>query len=354
MKTILLTFTIGLMGSTSLAQGVGSLLNSPLPGPGGFDWENSVQTTTQTLPIPSSSAGTPNIQTVQSTSTTPQSACPQPVITEAHKKTPVEVYIDQEKQLMYVKRPARSGKAPIFVTRISTGGGLKIPNGINAAGKAPYCARTPSFKNVIIPAYKESDFDPTLCTPDQIRARATVFEQYYTRTFSDGEGNPIPMPKAIRLSGGIFLHQVPPSYKNLLGENVSGECIRMNPTVSKQLMEEILIHGAIKVTVSEPPKAHPCKAQYCDDAMKQRAKDDIAAGRIPVTKRTGSEGLFGGTESFLGRLTCPNTQESTPEEAKKVFERLAREDRAQSQERSGSGNADRSTTRRADRAAGIH
>lgn len=265
--------------------------------------------------------------------------CPMPQMTQAHRNTPVEVYIDQEKQLMYVKRPKRAGKAEIFSTRISTGGGLKIPNGINAAGKSPYCARTPSFKNVIIPAFKESDFDPTLCTADEIRSRATVFENYYTRTFSDKEGNPIPMPKAIRLAGGIFLHQVPPSYKGLLGENVSGECIRMNEVVSKQLFEEILLHGAIKVTVSEPPAPHTCKAQYCDQAMIDKAKADIASGKIPVTKRNGSEGLFGGTESFMSKLACPNTQSSTPDEARKVFERLARNEKVSGEKSKSSNNS---------------
>lgn len=300
MKNLSLAFTILSLSLPTLAQ----MSNAPLAGPN-LDFGSSVVTT----------------------QSAPAAACPQPKITEAQRKTPVEVYIDQEKQLMYVKRPARAGKASIFVTRISTGGGLKIPNGINAAGKSPYCARTPSFKNVIIPAIKESDFDPTLCTPDQARARATVFENYYTRTFSDKEGNPIPMPKAIRLAGGIFLHQVPPSYTKMLGENVSGECIRMNPTVSKQLFEEIMIHGAIKVTVSEPPKAHPCKAQYCDQKMLDQAKQDLAEGKIPSTKRTGSEGLFGGSEGFFSRLSCPNTQDSTPDEARKVFERLAREEK---------------------------
>lgn len=310
MKQLALTFTILMVSLPAFSQ-FGSF---PLPGPN-MDFGNSVVTSISDTPV----AAPARIPAPL--------ACPQPKITEAHKKTPVEVYIDQEKQIMYVKRPARAGKAAIFSTRISTGGGLKIPNGINAAGRSPYCARTPSFKNVIIPAYKESDFDPTLCSPDEIRARATVFENYYTRTFSDGQGNPIPMPKAIRLAGGIFLHQVPPSYKNFLGENVSGECIRMNPTVSKQLFEEILLHGAIKVTVSEPPKAYKCKPQYCDDTMIEKAKADIAAGRIPVTKRTGSEGMFGGTEDFFGRLSCPNTQSSTPDDAKRVFTRLATQGR---------------------------
>lgn len=366
MKTLILTFTIGLMGSPALAQGFGSLLNSTLPGPA-IDWSNSVQTTTGQLPAPvvpavqSNSTSQVSTQSDQQStkqqSAAPRSTCPpRPKLTEAQKKTPVEVYIDQEKQLMYVKRPARSGKAPIFVTRISTGGGLKIPNGINAVGRSPYCAKTPSFKNVIIPAVKESDFDPTLCTPDEIRARATVFEQYYTRTFSDSAGNPVPMPKAIRLSGGIFLHQVPPSYSKLLGENVSGECIRMNPTVSKQLFEEILIHGAIKVTVSEPPKSHKCKAQYCDDQMLKKAQEDIAAGRIPSTRRTGSEGLFGGTEGFMSRLSCPNTQESTPEQARAVFERLAREERQAQITRSSSENTQDGQVqmRSADRTSGLN
>ncbi len=245
--------------------------------------------------------------------------CLTPPVNPNAKNTPVDVVIDQEAQLIYITYPSSDGKGTeFFSSRISTGGGLKIPNGVNP--RPPYCAKTPEIKTKIIPAIKAEDFDKTRCTDKEIRARSTVFKQYYTETFSDGEGNPIPMPNAIRLDNeGDFLHTVPPSYAKLLGENVSGGCVRLNPRVSEILFKQMLKHGAIRVTVKPPPTPNKCKPQYCDDKIKDQAKLDIASGKIPVTRRTGSDGIAGSVEGFFDGWSCPDTKNSKPVAAKKVF-----------------------------------
>jgi hypothetical protein len=218
--------------------------------------------------------------------------CPEPVANQDAAKTPVEVWVDQDKQTITIHTPDRQTD---LVDKVSTGGGLKIPNG--KLKKNPYCARTPKMDR-LISAVKVDDFAHTSCTPDQKRDRSTVFPMYYSRTFTDKNGRLVPMPKAIRIDGGIFFHVVPPSYKGLLGHNVSGECVRLNESTATFLQAQINKYGAIKVHISEPPAVDRDMPQYCDEQMVAQAKFDQQSGRVsPATQPTGSEGVIGGEKS---------------------------------------------------------
>jgi hypothetical protein len=218
--------------------------------------------------------------------------CPEPAASQDASKTPVEVWVDQDKQTITIHTPDRKTD---LVDKVSTGGGLKIPNG--KLKKSPYCARTPKMDRVIS-AVKVDDFAHTSCTPDQKRDRSTVFPMYYSRTFTDKNGRLVPMPKAIRIDGGIFFHVVPPSYKGLLGHNVSGECVRLNESTATFLQAQINKYGAIKVHISEPPVVDRDMPQYCDEQMVAQAKFDQQNGRVsPAMQQTGSEGVIGGEKS---------------------------------------------------------
>lgn len=209
----------------------------------------------------------------------------------------VIVPVNQLDQTISIETPDR---AEPVVAKVSTGGGLKIPNG--SIKKGPYCARTPRMDRRIIRAITASDFKGTSCTPDQIRDRATVFPMYHTRTFTDKNDNPIPMPKAIRIDGGIFFHEVPPSYRGLLGQNVSGECVRLDPKTAKFLFDQIQKYGAIEVSISEPPEVSREMPQYCDARMVAQARGDLQSGRLSQAQATGSEDVYGGVGSFTNLL----------------------------------------------------
>ena len=215
--------------------------------------------------------------------------------------SPVKVYVDQQKQTIKIDSPDR--EVP-WESKVSTGGGLKIPNG--RIKKAPYCARTPSINNRLIRAVREEDFRGSGCSSEQIRAQATVFKMYHTATFTDKSGRPVPMPHAIRIGGGIFFHEVPPSYSKLLGQNVSGECVRLSPNTARFLREQIEKYGAIEVTITEPPEVDRSMPQYCDQhmvAMARSGYDDYGHGSGAPVQATGSEGVYGGVESFTNILS---------------------------------------------------
>jgi hypothetical protein len=138
--------------------------------------------------------------------------------------------------------------------------------------------------------------------------KSTVFPMYHTRTFTDKRGNPVPMPNAVRIVGGIFFHEVPPSYRELLGHNVSGECVRLAPSVAKFLKGQIEKYGAIEVSISEPPQISRRMPQYCDEQMVADARSGRPVGSGAPPQATGSEGVYGGEESFfsiLGRIFNP-------------------------------------------------
>lgn len=278
-----------------------------------------VQAENMVLPI-NAASGTLSTNGVTSTGNA-TSRCVTPKIPEEAKNTPVKVYIDQERQIISIMTPDRKD---LWHSRISSGGGLKIPNG--QFKKDPYCARTPEIPRKIIPLINAKDFDPATCTEEQIRTRATVFDMYYSRTFTDNKGNMVPMPRAIRLLNGIFAHRVARGYEEFLGTNVSGECIRLNDRTSKFLFDQMLKYKGIEVVVGPPPKSSKCKANYCDESMIAKAKADLAAGKIPRT-RYGSEDVTNPGDFFqniscnVGSMFEKDTRDSRP--APDILQRLS-------------------------------
>ncbi len=244
--------------------------------------------------------------------------CPEPVAHPNARNTPVKVYVNQQTQKIEIVSPDLPQVVP---SRISTGGGLKIPNG--ELKKAPYCARTPRKERLIVSAVTPEMFKGSGCTEDEVRAKSTVFPMYHTRTFTDKNGKPVPMPNAVRITGGIFFHEVPPSYREMLGHNVSGECVRLAPGVARFLQSQIKKYGAIEVNITDPPTVAREMPQYCDDQMVANAKYRQSGGAVTTTasrpQPTGSEGVYGGEDSFfsvLGRIFTPKPEPTTARPAR--------------------------------------
>jgi len=289
----------------------------PLPPPRPRDLTAPAAAITPATSIPAVAGDMPFKASINIGST----RCPDPVAHPNARQTPVKVYVDQQTQSIRIETPDRP--RPVE-SRVSTGGGLKIPNG--ELKKAPYCARTPQFpaapaaragQPLIISAVTPEMFNGTGCTSDEIRAKSTVFPMYHTRTFTDKNGNPVPMPNAVRIAGGIFFHEVPPSYREMLGHNVSGDCVRLAPSVAKFLRTQIAKYGAIQVEVSAPPTVDPRMPQYCDDRMVADASQRLRPNAPNVASRpqtTGTEDVYGGQESFfsvLGRFFTPQQMPSS-------------------------------------------
>lgn len=229
--------------------------------------------------------------------------CPQPVAHPNAANTPVKVYVDQQTQTVRIVTPDRPQPVESVV---STGGGLKVPNGrLNAR---PYCARTPKKDRLVVSAVTEDMYKGSGCTPDEIRENTTVFDMYHSRTFTDKDGNEVPMPKAVRIMGGIFFHEVPPSYAKMLGHNVSGECVRLKPAVAKFLNDQIRKWGAIEVNITDPPEVASNMPQYCTPEMvadarrRQQMDNGSQFSATPTPRATGTEGVYGGEESFFSAL----------------------------------------------------
>lgn len=231
--------------------------------------------------------------------------CPVPQLTAEAAKTPLKVTVDQEAQTISIVVDGKKLDLHGF-DRVSTGGTLKIPDGSN--GAPPYCAQTPAMHEVVA-MVKESDFANTKCDSDYIRDKSTVFPVYYSRTFGDASTGPIPMPKAIRIKKGIFFHEVPPSYKDALGNDISGECVRLHPRTAALLYKQMEKYGAIDITI-KPPRQHQMGEtlklhgksvkMYCDQRDVDAA---IAAKRsgntsTALAQNTGSEGVVGAPRGF--------------------------------------------------------
>lgn len=312
----------------------------------------------QPAPPPAQVAGAPE-KTYFPTINKDPSKCSEPVQHPEARNTPLKVYVDQESQTIRVCSPERpcqtnpDGSISGGVTGpVSTGGGLKIPNG--EIQKSPYCARTPKAERKIVSAVRPSDFDGTGCNDGQVRQLATVFgnknirktgrmqndDIYLTATFTDKENHPIPMPDAVRIweKAGIFFHEVPPSYANRLGHAVSGECIRLpkssvvtrdgqkvEQASASYLKKLILRYGAMEVNMGPPPQNVPrylvnqqgqrfVNPSYCDEQMVAEAKYGVQSGQIAGNQRTGSEDVVGGGNIFeqffggLGRIFGVNPQ----------------------------------------------
>ena len=148
-----------------------------------------------------------------------------------------------------------------YVDKVSTGGGFKNPTGV--ANKAPYCASTPVVPKANIVDKKaklylaadhpgfQYQFIPALTSGPRI----TMERVHYSRTFEDDSGEPIPMPNAIHVTGGIYLHEVPPAYVDLLGYAVSGGCVRLHKTASNLLWDLAIRYGGIHLAITgqNPP-----------------------------------------------------------------------------------------------------
>lgn len=180
------------------------------------------------------------------------------------------VEVDRTTQTIKVKTPRGD-----WEDKVSTGGGLKLPNGVERKDKSPYCANqeTPDLNQVYIAAAESG--------PDR-----TMEPVHFSNTFSDQKGNKIAMPWAISLGGGIYFHEAPPSYLEFLGKNVSGGCIRLPPGRAEQLYREMLEFGGITVTISgENPPSKPGERSYCTAEMVEKAKYEIAKKEYDLAKK---------------------------------------------------------------------
>jgi hypothetical protein len=210
------------------------------------------------------------------------------------RHSPVKVYVDQKRQRIFVWVYNDDGSVREYREGpVTTGGGLKIPNGKNR--QAPYCAVTPTVERQVIRAIQERDFGPDSgCTPEEKRANSTVFEDYRSSTFSDGAGNPASMRYATRIKAGYFFHAVAREYKDRLGtENLSGGCVRLASVMAAWLQDRIEEYGAIEVTISPAPKVtDPNDRRYCDQEMVRAAIEGQNSKRIPDKYYTGTEGVY--------------------------------------------------------------
>jgi len=252
-------------------------------------------------------------------------------------ETKLKIFVDQQRQVMTVQSP--DFPQPLEFP-VSTGGGLKIPSpGPDGKAKDPYYACTPEMKEKIITGFEPSEFAGRAdCKPEDVRSRSTMFigDTYRSNTFTTEDGQGVVMPNALRVSGGIFIHRVPPSYRQLIGRNVSGECIRVpgwhkapdwiqhqrdvdttamtardvrrqlrdgrtvrerQIEISETMFKQMKKHGAIQVTITPPPDA-VCHLPPAE----RRAKALADAGRMGNVASTGTEGVAGGIENFFRNL----------------------------------------------------
>jgi hypothetical protein len=258
-------------------------------------------------------------EAADSDSSTPHSQGCNPILPAGApdpEQTPITVYVDQKSQKIDIQMDEFADHGDIVMARklmkdkkvrqVSTGGGLKFPNGEDPVTgepnqRPPYCAKTPEIRRHLVRAITEDQFDPSQCDARDIRAKTTVFETYHSGTFTDASGNPVPMRNAIRIDDeGDFLHCAPRAYAGKLGKRVSGGCVRLSETMCKFLFDMTKKYGGIRVNVTKAPAPNRCnkKADFCDARMEKMAQ----AGQItPVDVKNGTEdtGSFKGVESFF-------------------------------------------------------
>lgn len=214
------------------------------------------------------------------------------------------VEVDRSTQTIKVKTPRGDWEA-----KVSTGGGLKQPNGVERLDKTPYCANdeTPEMNQVYIKAAESG--------PGR-----TMEKVHYSNAFSDQQGNKIPMPWAINLVGGIYFHEAPPAYVDLLGKNVSGGCIRLPPGRAEQFYKEMLEFGGITVTISgENPESKPGDRSFCSKAMVEKAKYELARKQYeeqrelrPEETSSFFDALFGGGSGSSGASKDKSKKKKKP------------------------------------------
>jgi hypothetical protein len=154
--------------------------------------------------------------------------------------------------------------------KVSTGGTLKSPNNPRNP-KSPRCANTPEYK-MYIPANNQ-----------------TMFPVWKSNTYVSSKTlEPVPMPYAIHIQGGFFLHEVPPSAVGYLGYAVSGGCIRLPSKTARTLYAMMKQYGGIKLEIrgpnpspvnNPPPYNHYCKK----DANGIARKIAVKGGRAVVS-----------------------------------------------------------------------
>lgn len=158
----------------------------------------------------------------------------------------LSVLIDKQTQTITILLDGRS----VLQDRVSTGGTMKSPNNPRNP-KPPRCANTPEYK-MYIPANNQ-----------------TMFPVWKSNTYVNSETlEPIPMPFAIHIEGGFFLHEVPPSAVGYLGYAVSGGCIRLPSKTARALYAMMKEYGGINLEIrgpnpsplnNPPPYNHICQ-----------------------------------------------------------------------------------------------
>lgn len=166
--------------------------------------------------------------------------------TPEEQKSRLSVFIDKPSQTITVTLDGRV----IIQDKVSTGGTLKSPNNPKNP-KPPRCANTPEFK-MYIPANSSK-----------------MFPVWKSNTYVNSETlEPVPMPFAIHIEAGFFIHQVPPGMEKYLGYAVSGGCIRLPTKVAPALYNLMKQYGGINLEISganpspvnnPPPYNHICK-----------------------------------------------------------------------------------------------
>lgn len=219
------------------------------------------------------------------------------------------VEVDRATQTIKVKTPTSE-----WEDRVSTGGGLKIPNGVERSNKTPYCANdeTPTLNQKSIKAIESGK-------------GVTMKRVHYSNTFSDAKGNKIAMPWAINLGGGIYFHEAPPAYVGLLGKNVSGGCIRLSGASAQRLYAEMLEFGGMTVSIyGDSPTSKPGDRSYCTPLMVEHAKYEIAKKRYETGRELSPDSIsdiFGSiADAFSGKSSSSNAG-SKPVKKKPVKER---------------------------------
>jgi hypothetical protein len=155
----------------------------------------------------------------------------------------------------------------VIQDKVSTGGTLKSPNNPRNP-KAPRCANTPEYK-MYIPANNQ-----------------TMFPVWKSNTYvSSGTLEPVPMPYAIHIKYGFFLHEVPPSAVGYLGYAVSGGCIRLPSKTARALYAMMKQYGGINLEIRGPNPSPvnnpPPYNHYCQkDANGVARKIPVKGGRV--------------------------------------------------------------------------
>lgn len=220
------------------------------------------------------------------------------------------VEVDRATQTIKVKTPTSE-----WEDKVSTGGGLKIPNGVERSDKTPYCANeeTPTLNQKSIKAIESGK-------------GVTMKRVHYSNTFSDAKGNKIAMPWAINLGGGIYFHEAPPAYVGLLGKNVSGGCIRLSAASAERLYSEMLEFGGMTVSIfGDNPASKPGERNYCTPLMVEHAKYEIAKKKYETGREltpAGISDIFSAiADAFGGNASSSSAGTQKPGKKKPIKER---------------------------------